>query len=190
MAVAGWGRGWQRAARAGVMTTASVALGVLAHAATGACVPPGAAVGVAAAVVGASWVLAGSEVHLPSLLAWLGVTQVFVHLVLTVGCADHPGGVAHRAVDHWILAGHVVAVVVTAAALRVAEAGVWAASRLRAGARALVDLLTRLLAPVVVVTLRRPVEVCARTTWVGVQRVDPVLGTSGRRGPPAALLAA
>lgn len=177
------GLGPPRFVRAATLATIGVAFGSIAHSAAGGCLDLVGLAGGCVVLGSASWLLVQREVSGPVLLPWLALTQVFMHLVLHAACLDGSAEPRRRTL---MLAAHIAAVTATSVALRVGEAGLWAARRLHVAA----GRLRRLLAFVdwVVPLPRRVAGVVAVAVLDGPSGAqDVVLGWRARRGPPTGL---
>ncbi|WP_424186252.1 hypothetical protein ACOBQX_00170 [Actinokineospora sp. G85] len=165
-----------RVARSGLVTFCATALAVSAHAIGGGGVPTSGMVLLLAALTGwAGSSLVDRGTALPRMVVALGVTQVLQHGLLSVvpeAAHQHGARVDGRA----MLAGHVLAVLLTAVVLVHADRAVLAA------ADAVTGVLPRrpLVLPAAPALLLPAIETSARTpalaTWVQAP---------ARRGPPA-----
>jgi hypothetical protein len=163
-----------RGLRALVLAAVAVLVAGTAHTLADGCVDaPGLALALGICWPGAVAVL-GRRRRVPALVAWTAGAQVVTHVVVGVTCGGHVHGVPARA-----LSAHLLAVVVTAAVLARADAGLWAVHAVR---RAVAQLLVPVALEVPVVPRPRAALRTPRPQqrW----RVSPRV----LRGPPSGLL--
>lgn len=176
--------GLVRGVRAAALTVPTVGTAVAAHSLSDGCAGPVALATAAGLCWPAAVALLGTRRSLPTLLAWVVVAQLAVHVLLERMCPSVVSGQTSL-VEHLshttgttMLATHAVAAAVTALLLHRADGGLWVAHALR---RAVARLLVPRHAVVVAPSLR-PVPASA------VPVVLRDLGETAplqRRGPPA-----
>jgi hypothetical protein len=183
-------QGLVRGMRAAVLTVPAVGVAALAHAMADGCGSIMAMLIAAGLCWPAAVALLGNRRKLPVLMLWLLAAQVVTHVLLEQMCSDGTSGqvgpVQHLTggLTTSMVVAHVGAVLLTAAFLGRADAGLWTADALlRAGARALCAT-SALRVPAL--PQQRPASppvatsvVCPRALW---ETAVPV-----RRGPPVLL---
>jgi hypothetical protein len=163
-----------------IVAVVAVELGSMGHERVGSSLWPlvAAFLGVAAA----SWVLARWEASGPTLLCWLGVGQLLIHLVMTAG---GPAGAAPARAVLYDVGWHILALGLSALTLRTGEAGLWAAHRLRTLRGRLSRYLTLLESGIT--TEPRGLDELIVEGRAAAPAGDLARGWFGRRGPPTVL---